>query len=240
MKKSIAFPTALVSGLACVLAVWAGGPGSDAVDRRLSAGATAPEFTLGDVDGTSHTLSKYTSEGKVVVLEWFNPESAQSIRHHKDLHTLDGLAARYADRDVAWLAINSAGIWQPGFGVDRNRQAIEELGISYPVLLDTEGSVAGSYMAQTTPHMYVIDRDGKVAYSGAIDDAPPADDGAQPTPMVNYVERALDALLTHQPITTPWVNPYGERVRPSPEPGVDPDPNAEPEGDPPLLPPSEK
>ena len=38
------------------------------------------------------------------------------------------------------------------------------------VLLDANCSVADLYEAQTTPHVYVIDRDGILRYRGAVDD----------------------------------------------------------------------
>ena len=66
-------------------------------------------------------------------------------------------------------------------------------GLRHLVVLDTDGTVGKAYGAKTTPHMIVIDKEGKVAYNGAIDSIPSADpaDLAEAT---QYVPAALAAV----------------------------------------------
>jgi hypothetical protein len=80
------------------------------------------------------------------------------------------------------------------------------------VLLDPQGTVGKLYGATNTPHMYVIDPKGVLAYAGAIDDRPTsrrADvQGAQ-----NYVRLALEAVQAGRPVKTPLTRAYGCTVK---------------------------
>lgn len=135
-------------------------------------GQRAPDFTLKDTAGKTHTLNSYLAEGKTVVLEWFNPDCPFVKRHHQALKTMERTYAENRGKGVVWLAINSGAPGNQGAGLERNTQARKEFGIEYPVLLDESGSVGRMYGAKTTPAMYVIGKDGLVLYAGAIDDDP--------------------------------------------------------------------
>jgi peroxiredoxin len=131
-------------------------------------GKPAPDFTLTDTAGREHHLAGY--KGKTVVLEWFNPDCPFVRKHHQKNKTMSTLSSRFASDDLVWLAVNSGAAGKQGSGVDRNKKAIEDYGIAYPVLLDESGTVGRMYGAKTTPHMYVIDAEGTLVYKGAIDD----------------------------------------------------------------------
>lgn len=171
-------------------------------------GQAAPAFSLQDTAGTTHTLEQYTKEGKVVVLEWFNADCPFVKKHHKDHKTMKETAARYHDRNVVWLAINSSAEGKQGAGVERNVKAKEEYGIEYPILMDTNGAIGRAYGAKCTPHMFVIDGKGKVAYNGAIDDNKSPD-----TVGTNFVAAALDAVLEGKPAANASNTPYGCGVK---------------------------
>lgn len=164
---------------------------------RAQMGSNAPAFSLKDLNDATHTLEQY--RGKVVVLEWFNPDCPAVIAHHKRAKTMKELAAKYRDREVVWLAINSGAPGKQGTGVERNARAVTEYEIEYPVLLDPTGATGRAYGAMVTPTMVVIDRDGKLVYRGAIDDKG----------QTNYVEQALEAVLGGQPVATPETRGYG-------------------------------
>src|SRR6185503_137557 len=89
--KKIALTTLLLLALAAGAAL-AGG----------AVGETAPAFQLKDLDGKTHSLADY--KGKVVVLEWLNPNCPFSDRHARE-KTMSSLAKKYGQ--VAWLGINS-------------------------------------------------------------------------------------------------------------------------------------
>jgi hypothetical protein len=110
---------------------------------------------------------------------------------------------------VVWLAINSGSPGKQGAGLERNVKAKTEYAISYPVLLDEAGTVGRAYGAKTTPHMFVIAKDGSVAYAGAIDNDPAAGKLGD----LNYVTAALDAISAGKPVENPRTKSYGCSVK---------------------------
>ena len=168
--------------------------------RQAEIGAPAPGFTLASVAGKEHSLAAF--KGKIVVLEWFDPDCPYVAKHHERNATMRDLARTYADRDVVWLAIVSGrAAAQP----ERLRDAIKAWQIEYPVLLDPQGKVARAYGARVTPHMFVIDAEGTLAYAGAIDESADRETLGE----TNYVQRAVDALLAGEPVAIPSTFPYG-------------------------------
>jgi peroxiredoxin len=166
----------------------------------LTIGQPVPDFRLKDLDGAEHSLSSFV--GKTVVLEFVNPNCPFSKRH-SEAKTLQSLAERYPD--VVFLGINSTN---PKHG-DYMQPAAQKAfhvgnGTTYPILEDPTGDTGRAYGAQTTPHMFVIDAEGKLAYAGAIDDDPRGR-GAS----VNYVETALAALAAGQRPEPATTRPYG-------------------------------
>ena len=150
----------------------------------LAVGAPAPDFTLKGLDGAEISLAGL--RGKTVVLEWINPNCPVS-RRHADAKTMVTTAAKHPQ--AVWLAINSTRADHQDYLAPADHQKYNaERGIGYPVLYDASGQVGRAYGAKTTPHMYVIDPEGKLAYMGAIDDGP---SGRAKT---NYVDAALTAL----------------------------------------------
>jgi peroxiredoxin len=175
----------------------------------LSPGETAPDFHLTDTDGQKHHLQTYLDDGKIVVLEWFNPDCPYVKKHHEANHTMKNLAAEYADDGVVWMAINSGAEGKQGAGLERNRKAIEEYAIAYPVLLDMNGKVGKRYGATNTPHMFVIGTDGEIAYAGAID----SDNDARELGETNYVAEALAALTSGAKVEKTETKAYGCSVK---------------------------
>jgi alkyl hydroperoxide reductase subunit AhpC len=106
-----------------------------------------------------------------------------------------------AHPEAVWLAINSTHRGHRDYLDPAAHKAYDQQhGIAYPVLDDSSGVTGRAYGARTTPHMFVIDREGKVAYIGAIDDDPTGREAK-----VNYVDAALTALAagkTPDPSTT--------------------------------------
>ena len=75
-----------------------------AAASAATVGAPAPDFTLKDETGKEHKLSQY--KGKVVVLEWVNPECPFVVRHYK-AKTMEKTWAEAGKDEVVWLAIDS-------------------------------------------------------------------------------------------------------------------------------------
>ena len=214
--KTLNFVAALAASTAAALVIAfapaaIAGPGHDHGHGHAHAavGQQAPDFTLTDLDGNEHTLSSYTAEGKVVVLEWFNPDCPFVKKHHMVNRTMYETSHMASDNGVVWLAINSGKPGKQGTGHDRNVKAVEEYGIDYPVLLDESGSVGHTYAAKTTPHMYIIDETGTLIYAGAIDN----DRSAKKAGDVNYVAQALGEHLEGHEVSEAETRPYGCSVK---------------------------
>lgn len=165
-------------------------------------GKPAPAFTLKDEAGKAHSLSEY--KGKVVVLEWTNPE-CPFVKRHYEAKTMQNTQKGFDAKKVVWLTVDSSSTHNAKSAADWKKKE----GFSQPVLLDTDGAVGKSYAAKTTPHMYVIDGEGVVRYAGAIDNDPR---GKEATKM-NYVQTAVDALLNGKQVATPTSEPYGCSVK---------------------------
>jgi len=78
--------------------------------------------------------------------------------------------------------------------------------------LDVDGDAGRLYGAKTTPHMFIIDPEGRVRYAGAIDSKRSVDPADIPS-STNYVRAALDELLAGGEVTTPATQAYGCSVK---------------------------
>jgi len=170
-------------------------------------GDTAPAFSLKGVDGKTHSLKDY--QGKVVVLEWMNPNCPFSDRHARE-KTMTSLAAKYGQ--VVWLGINSTNPQSSDFLTPPEHKAWNDKnGIKYAVLYDESGAVGHAYGAKTTPHMFIVDPQGKIAYNGAIDDDP---SGRKARPArVNFVDGGLTAESGGKSPDPANTKPYGCSVK---------------------------
>jgi peroxiredoxin len=175
----------------------------DQKESGVSVGAKAPDFTLQNQNGKNVSLHEFA--GKIVVLEWTNPECPFVQRVYKE-KTMQTLASQYQDKGVVWLAINS--------GASTTNDAAKEWAavqnISYPELNDASGTTGKAYHATNTPDMFIITSDGTVAYEGAIDNDP---DGDKSSDKINYVHQALDEILSGKSVSTPQTKPYGCSVK---------------------------
>jgi hypothetical protein len=172
-----------------------------------SIGSTAPAFSLPDDRGQLQALGAYA--GKIVVLEWHSNECPYVAKHYRSGH-MQALQRDWTAKGIAWFVIESAGPGQPGFVTPE--QSIEymrvNLGAPTAVLHDPTGEVGHLYGAKTTLHMAVIDRAGRLAYLGAIDDKPSTEAADIPRAK-NYVEKALTDLIADRPVATSSAPPYG-------------------------------
>jgi peroxiredoxin len=174
-------------------------------------GSAAPDFSLTDANGKSHSLSQYKS--KYVVLEWFNPE-CPFVKKHYGSGNMQKLQEQYTGKGVVWLTIDSNA---PGTEGNITPEQAQKITASWKthqtaLLLDPDGKTGRAYGAKNTPNMVVIDPEGKIAYEGAIDSK------ATPNPAdipnsTNYVKAALDESLAGKPVTTPQTKPYGCSVK---------------------------
>jgi len=177
--------------------------------KGVTAGDVAPNFTLTDTDGKSHSLADMTKAGKIVVIQWFNPACPFVVKHYGETKTFNDLAAKYKDKGVEFVAINSGAAGKEGSGLERNKTTKTDWLIPYPILMDESGKVGKLFGAKRTPEMFIIGKDGKVAYHGAIDD----DREATSVGKTNYVSKALDELIDGKAVSSPTTRSYGCTVK---------------------------
>lgn len=178
----------------------------------VEVGQPAPDFTLTDIDGQKHSLSEF--KGKTVVLEWNNPD-CPIVKKHYDSDNLPKLQRDAKADGVVWLVINSGASGKQGgdFSSAELKSYLKEHNAAPTAYFtDKDGKVGHLYGATATPHMYVIDGKGSLAYMGAIDSIPSArkPDIAKAT---NYVRAALTALKEGKPIEKTATQAYGCSVK---------------------------
>jgi peroxiredoxin len=195
---------AIVSVLALVaIALSVRSFGEDQSETGAKIGAKAPDFSLQDQNGKTVALHDFL--GKIVVLEWTNPQ-CPFVQRHYAAKTMANLDNEYQPKGVVWLAINSSNFATN----DSNKQWATEQNISYPILNDSSGATGHAYHATNTPDMYIIGTDGTLLYSGAIDNDPGGD---MSSGKINYVQQALNEILAGKTVSDPQTKPYGCSVK---------------------------
>jgi peroxiredoxin len=144
--------------LATLLALTgAGAAPLTAQDVGLSVGAQAPAVTVEDLDGKPVALGQYVGREPLVLEFW-----ATWCPLCKALEpALKAAHARYG-RTVRFLAIG-VGVNQSPASIRRHLAAHP---LPFPVLYDSAGAAVRAYAAPTTSYIVVLDKTGKVTYTG--------------------------------------------------------------------------
>lgn len=197
----------------CCLALVAAAVGAAAMAEPV-VGKPAPDFSAVDSNGQPVQLAKL--KGRIVVLEWTNHECPYTAKHYTT-GNLQALQAEAAAKGVVWLSVVSSAPGQQGYvdAARANALTVSRKANPAAVLLDPKGTLGHLYEARSTPHMFVIDAAGVIAYTGALDDKP----GADPTDVTlarNYVRQALAALAAGERPHPASTRPYGCSVKYAP------------------------
>lgn len=164
------------------------------MDTVVKTGEPAPDFSLPDLDSEVHNLSSY--QGKIVVINFWSAECPWAIRSDKGIMPMVGEWGE----DVVLLAVASNATEDHELLV----KATVERGVSL-VLHDSEQKVAALYGAMTTPHIFVIDKEGILRYQGAYNDVT----FRQLYPTVNYLKMAVEAVMAGKTPEPAEVISYG-------------------------------
>jgi hypothetical protein len=171
---------------------------------RVEIGAAAPQFSAKGADGRRHSLSDYS--GRLVVLEWTSPVCPFTAIKYKN-GAMQALQRYAVSRHVVWLSIDTAAPNRAGYltaAAARARIASSKATVT-EFLFDVDGSIGRSYGAKTTPSFFIVDRKGKLAYQGAMDNDLYEDrDSGQ-----NYVRSALDDLIAGRAVKDAETMPQG-------------------------------
>lgn len=175
----------------------------------VKTGDLAPTFKVHTLAGKDVNLSKVLAGKKWVVLEWFNPDCPFVKKHYLKSKNIPALRNEFTagSKNVEWYAVSTGGNPQT------LKKALKDYGLdSSHVLLDEKGELGKTYGALTTPHFFIINPAGQVAYQGAIDDQPDTEAGSIPQSK-NYVKAALTEGLAGKTITVSTTEPYGCSVK---------------------------
>ncbi len=170
----------------------------------------APPFSLPSASGGVVSLDSF--KGKNVVLEWFNP-GCPFVKKHYDSGHMQQLQAEARKTGFVWLSINSTDADHRDFKTAEQLSAIaQDWGYAgNHILLDPSGEVGKRFGAKTTPHMFVINTEGRIVYSGAIDDSP--DTSSDPKSSKNFIREVTNEIAAGKAIDVGETEPYGCSVK---------------------------
>jgi peroxiredoxin len=165
----------------------------------------APEFTLPDTAGTPTAFSPGNGDAAAVLVFTCNHCPYALAWHDR----INAVVRDYADRGVRVLQINPNDTARhPRDSVEAMRERVERGEFAGPYLRDEDQDVARAYGAKTTPDVFVVGPDGRLAYRGA----PDADHG-DPSLDAAWLRAALDDLLAGRPVAQPETKPVGCSVK---------------------------
>jgi len=153
-------------------------------NKVLSAGDAAPAWAnLDGTDGKKHSLADLKDKDVVVVV--FTCNSCPVAAGYED--RIIAFATKHADK-VAVVAINVNTGKEDQLPEMTKRAAKKKF--PYPYLFDPTQEIARKYGANYTPEFFVLDKNRKVVYLGAMDEkSPPAAAGTV------FLDDAVSAAL---------------------------------------------
>ncbi len=174
-------------------------------------GQPAPAFSAVDSNGKTVSLSDF--KGRVVVLEWTN-DGCPFVRHYYDRGDMQALQKSFTAKGVVWLSVISSAPDGQGYADGARANQLTQARDAAPsaVLLDPKGTLGHLYDAKTTPDLFVIGADGKLAYAGAIDSIASGDPDDVPKAQP-YVKTALTEVLAGKPVTLALTQSYGCSIK---------------------------
>lgn len=174
-------------------------------------GNAAPAFKEVNTAGKDISLADF--KGKTVVLEWTN-NGCPFVQKHYNSKNMQATQAAATKDGVIWLSVISSKAGAQGNVTPEQADKLTADRGAKPthVLLDPDGSMGKAYGARTTPHMYIITPDGKIAYNGAIDSIQSNKVEDVPKAM-NYVTTALAGLKAGKAPDPALTVPYGCDVK---------------------------
>ena len=178
---------------------------------NVEIGKVAPDFTAKDTKGETVTLSALKDD--LVVLEWTNHD-CPFVKKFYSQGDMQAIQKDYTAKGVKWVRIISSAPGKQGHVSDQeaNEIATKKGAMATHTIRDESGEIGRLFGAKTTPHMFVIDKAGKLAYMGAMDDerSASADDIKDATP---HLANALDDLLAGTAVQVASSQPYGCSVK---------------------------
>lgn len=204
----------LAAGMATAVALTAGSMIAFSANAAPISGETAPGFA-NMVTASGETISLADFLDQTVVLEWTNHDCPFVKKHYAEpVNNMQSLQSDATGDDIVWIQVISSAPGKQGYLEADGALAKNAERTAAPsyTILDPSGDLGRAYDAKTTPHMYVIDGAGTLAYQGAIDSIRSAkvSDIAVAT---NYVTAALTAVSSGAAPEVTSATPYGCSVK---------------------------
>ena len=202
MKRAIRFQSVVFA----VVALFAGSTyialsgGCSQAAKSLPVGAQVPDFKLTDTGGKEHTLAQY--KGKVVVLDFCSHKCPFSRGADP---AFAGLVKKYAEKGVVFLGIDSHKDTPPAEITDYAK----EHEFKWPILKDVDNAYADAVGASRTPEIYIVGKDGKLAYHGAFDNR----SGPDGKPTEHYTDDAIAALVAGEDVAKKSTKAWGCTIK---------------------------
>ena len=172
----------------------------------LSLGSKAPDFSLRATDGNTYSLKDFKNI-KVLVI-FFTCNHCPFVIGSDEVTRKT--AEKFAPQSVKFVGINSnSPNTHEEDSFENMVERIQKYKFPWLYLYDDTQDVARAYGALRTPHFFVFNEKGKLAYTGRGVDNPR--DTSKMT--VNDLENALEELLSGKTITNAVTNPIGCNVK---------------------------
>jgi len=175
------------------------------VHGGLKPGDKAASFSLQSVDGTTVSLSNFSSQKGVILVFTSNPCPFSKAYEQRIIQ----LHQRYADLGFPLVAINSNNSQiSPDDNLSQMKRRSDEKGYPFPYLRDEMEEVCKAYGATRNPQFYLLEKSGdsfKIAYVGAMDDNALDSRSVSNT----YLENAIRALLAGERPQPDSTRPFG-------------------------------
>lgn len=199
------------TGLLCLLLTLGVSACLPSTNANVKIGDIAPDFTAIDTNGVEISLNDF--KGKNIVLEWSNHQ-CPFVKKHYDSGNMQQLQKEATSAGDIWLTIVSSAKGKQGsVSADKANQIIKEVGAhSTTRILDPSGKIGRLYGAKTTPHMFIINKEGRLVYIGAID-SDPSFRKSSIEKATNYIHAALKNLHAREPVEIAQTKPYGCSIK---------------------------
>ena len=190
---------------ACLLLMVAASP----VKLGYEVGDTVADFKLKNTNGKMVALTDYKDAKGVIVIFDCNT-CPYSQRYNERIIALN---EKYASKGFPLIAVqpNDPEV-SPGDSYDEMVKLAQKKNYKFPYVFDESQSVAKSFGATNTPHVFLLKKEGSafnVAYIGSIDD------NAKDASAVSkkYLEEAVDAVLANKPVPSTKTKALGCTIK---------------------------
>ena len=158
-------------------------------------GQPAPDFTLKDLNGKTHSLKDY--RGQIAIIVFLSTECPFS---HAYIERLRAIASDYSKKNMTLLGVNA----NPAESLDQIREHARQNKLDFTILKDEGSRVADAYGATRTPEVFVTDQSGVLRYHGRIDNSKEITRVQR-----NDLREALDEMIAGKPVSVAETKSFG-------------------------------